>query len=121
MDIPLHLKTKLETELRKLEAELKSIGRRNPSNKEDWEATGATMDILPSDPNEVADSIEEYETRSAELKELEIRYNEVKTALQRIERGTYGTCLIGGEPIEPERLEANPAATTCKKHMNQEA
>jgi DnaK suppressor protein len=35
---------------------------------------------------------------------------EVMAALRRIERGTYGTCELTGEPIEPERLEATPWA-----------
>ena len=54
------------------------------------------------------------------MKELEIRYNEVKEALKRIEEGTYGICRVSGEQIEPERLEANPAATTCIKHLEAE-
>src|SRR3989344_8281823 len=116
MDI-VHLKTKLETELKILEGELQSIGGRNPANPADWEATAPDMNIPAADPNEVADSIEEYETRSGELKELEIRYNEVRRALERLEKGTYGICRIGGEPMDPERLEATPAATTCMKHL----
>ncbi len=109
-------KEKLAVELAKLDDELKSIGRRNPANPADWEATAEDLNIPASDPNDVADSIEEYETRSAELKELESRYNSVKAALVRIEEGTYGICSVDGEPIEQERLEANPAATTCIKH-----
>ena len=119
MDI-VHLKTKLETELKILEGELQSIGGRNPANPADWEATAPDMNIPAADPNEVADTIEEYETRSGEVKELEIRYNEVKEALKRIEEGTYGICRVSGEQIEPERLEANPAATTCIKHLEAE-
>jgi RNA polymerase-binding transcription factor DksA len=111
-----HLKEKLTAELARLEEELKSIGRRNPANPADWQATSVDMNIPAADPNEVADTIEEYETRTAELKELEIHYNEVKAALLRIEEGTYGTCTVDGEPIEEARLEANPAATTCIKH-----
>ena len=112
-----HFKQALETELARLEGELRSIGGRNPANPSDWEATAADTGAAPADQNEVADNIEEYETRSAELKELEIRYNEVREALGRIAAGTYGICRVSGEPIEPERLEANPAATTCKKHL----
>ena len=75
------------------------------------------MNIPAADPNEVADSIEEYETRSGELKELEIRYNEVKGALERLEKARYGFCRMGGEPIDPGRFGATPAATTCMKHL----
>ncbi|MCA9353454.1 TraR/DksA C4-type zinc finger protein [Candidatus Nomurabacteria bacterium] len=42
----------------------------------------------------------------------------VEGALKRIENGTYGTCSVCGEKIEEDRLGANPAADTCKAHMN---
>ncbi|OGG46895.1 hypothetical protein A2671_00910 [Candidatus Kaiserbacteria bacterium RIFCSPHIGHO2_01_FULL_49_13] len=113
----LSLKAKLEAELSKLESELKSIGIRNPANPKDWEAKGNDLEGDP-DPNVAADNIEEFETRSGELRQLEIRYNEVRAALQRIAENTYGICVIGGEPIEEERLEANPAATTCISHRD---
>ena len=35
---------------------------------------------------------------------------EVVAAIQRIERGTYGTCELTGLPIEAERLKAIPWA-----------
>lgn len=110
-------KKKLEDELKILETDLATIGRRNPRNPADWEPVPEKMDVLQSDQNEVADSIEAFEENSAVLKQLEIRYNEVKTALERIKDGAYGRCNVGGEEIEIERLHANPAATTCKKHM----
>ena len=76
------------------------------------------MDIQQADPNERADAIEEYETNVGVLKEIEVRYNDVKDALAKIEKGAFGTCEISGEIIEEDRLIANPAARTCKKHMN---
>lgn len=107
----------IEKELAKVEAELKTVGRKNPDNPADWEPLPDKMDTLASDDNEVADSIESYEENAGILKQLEIRYNELKKALDRIETKTYGTCAVGKEIIEKERLEANPAATTCKKHI----
>ncbi len=44
------------------------------------------------------------------------RLAEVDAALDRLEAGTYGTCVVGGEPIDPERLRARPTATTCVAH-----
>ena len=104
-------------ELANLEKELKSIGQKNPSNPADWEAKPDKMDVMPSDSNEVADSIESYEENTAILKQLEIRFNEVKAALERVKQGTYGLCKVDRKPIEVERLKANPAATACKAHM----
>src|SRR3989338_897862 len=100
-------KDRLETELSLLDKELNNIGRKNPDNKSDWEAEPADMDIDSADSNDVADSIEGYEGNTALLKELEIRYNNIKEALAKIEKGTYGICEVCGEPIEKERLIAN--------------
>lgn len=114
-------KTKLETELKLLEEELSKVGKRDPSNPNDWVPTDGNESIDRADLNEVADSREEYGENRAILTDLEIRYNNVKRALQKIEEGTYGTCEISGEQIEEDRLNANPAARTCKAHMNEEA
>lgn len=111
-------KDKLKTELLLLEKELNKVGRKNPDNKIDWEAEPADIDIDTADSNEAADRIEEYEKNTAVLKELEIRYNDVKNALAKIKKGEYGFCEICNEPIEKDRLIANQAARTCKKHMN---
>lgn len=114
-----HFKNKLTEELNLLEKELKTVGRRNPSNPNDWEATPPRGENDDSaDKNIVADKIEDYETNTAILKDLEIRFNEVKKALEKIEKGVYGICEITGEKIEEDRLEANPAARTCKSHLN---
>ena len=113
-----HFETLLMSEKATLEAELATVGRRNPNNANDWEATPVAMDALPADENEVADTIEEFEGNTAILKQLEIRYNDVLLALEKINAGTYGTCEVDGEPIEEDRLGANPAARTCKAHMN---
>lgn len=113
-----YFKNKLEEELSLVEKELNNIGRKNPDNNNDWEAEPANFDTDTADDSERADKIEEYEGNTAVLKELEIRYNDIKDALAKIEDETYGVCEVGGEPIEEDRLIANQAARTCKKHMN---
>jgi len=115
-----YFKGKLESEKELLTRELSSIGRINPENPNDWQATPALLDTMNADENEVADTIEEFESNTAILKQLEIRYNSVKRALENIEKGTYGICEISKEPIEKEVLEANPAARTCKLHIDKE-
>ncbi|MDO8483229.1 MAG: hypothetical protein Q7S86_05435 [bacterium] len=112
-----HFEDKLRSELDIVEKELKTVGRRNPSNPADWEAKPDKMDVMPADSNEVADAIESYEENTGILKQLEIRFNEIKGALERIGGGTFGLCEVDKQPIEADRLEANPAATTCKAHM----
>ena len=51
-------KEKLETEKAILEKELASVGRINPENPKDWEATEGEVDITKADENETADGIE---------------------------------------------------------------
>lgn len=113
-----HLRQKLEEEKKILIEELESVGRINPDNKDDWEARPAEIIVSSADANEVGDAYEAYRENAGILNELEIRFNNVKNALKKIEDGSYGFCKISGEPIERDRLEANPAAETCKKHMN---
>lgn len=115
-----HFKKKLEEELVTLEGELTSVGQKNPDNLKDWEAKPADLNALSSDESELADTQEEFEGNTAILKRLEVRFNDVKKALEKIGNGTYGICETSGEPIETERLEANPAARTCMKHLGTE-
>jgi len=110
-------KKMLEDELRLLESELRTVGRKNPENPNDWEAMPQEKDTWRPDEQETADKIEGYEANTAILKQLEIRYNNVKGALKRVEEGGFGVCEVGGEEIEEARLLANPAASTCMKHM----
>jgi len=110
-------KTKLEDEKRVLEAEMESVGRRNPANPGDWEAAAPDVEKEP-DPLDQAAALDTFQENAAVLNDLEARYNQVLGALARIEDGTYGTCETGGEAIEEDRLEADPAAATCKAHMN---
>ncbi len=108
-----HFKEKLEKELATLETELKSVGHINPSNPADWEPSSGEVDVEASDLADIADNIENYETNTAILKQLETQYNEVKDALLKIEKGTYGVCEVTGELIDRARLEANPSARTA--------
>ena len=117
MDIQF-FKNKLQEEQARLEKELATIGRINPDNPSDWEATPVDPGSRESDPNDKADMIEDYETNTAILKQLEIQLIDVKDALVKIEDGTYGVCEVSGHPIEEGRLKANPAARTCMEHMN---
>jgi len=118
-----HFKQKLEQELATVEGELKSVGVQNPRNPSDWQATELNMDVMnaTADSNEAADKQEEYVENRAIVDQLEIRYNNIKRALKKIEDGTFGVCEVSGHPIEEDRLEVNPAARTCKAHMNEES
>lgn len=114
-----YFKKKLDKELSLLETELKTVGHKNPDNPRDWEASSGEVDIEASDLADTADNIQSYESNTAILKPLEKQYNDVKLALSKIKKGSYGLCEICGKPIEKERLEAVPSARTCLAHKDQ--
>lgn len=111
-----YFKEKLEEEKTKLEGELKTVGRINPSNPNDWQAVPSDMEADAADRLEVAESIDLFEENTAILKELETQFNDVKLALKKMEDGKYGICEKDGKPIPVNRLEANPSARTCLDH-----
>jgi RNA polymerase-binding transcription factor DksA len=51
------------------------------------------------------------------LEQVEAELHDVERALERLDAGTYGSCEACGKPIEPERLEALPAARYCVEHQ----
>lgn len=53
------------------------------------------------------------EVLEALLAEAEEGLHQVGLAKLRLAEGNYGNCLRCGEPIEPARLQALPAATHC--------
>lgn len=112
-----YFRNKLEDEKKDLEEKLAQVGRRNPDNPSDWEAVPGDIETDAADENIAADNIEEFEDNNAILNTLEARYNDVKSGLDKIKHGVYGTCQVCGKEIEEDRLEANPAARTCKEHM----
>jgi RNA polymerase-binding transcription factor DksA len=114
-------KNALEAGLKELKEELEKIGVNNPDDPSEWKAKSPDMQIMEADRNEAADRSEELQANVSVINELGTRYTNVVRALEKIENGTYGICEIGGEKIEEDRLTANPAARTCKKHMEEEA
>jgi DnaK suppressor protein len=66
--------------------------------------------------DENASEVAEYETNVAITSDMEKKLARVEAALKRIENGTYGKCVVGGEEIEAGRLAAVPEAETCLKH-----
>lgn len=112
-----HFQELLTSERVQLESELAGLGRKIDGSS-DWMATPNEHDGGESDPNDQADAVEEYESKVGRLGALEIRYQEILRAQERFEKGTYGICVKSGQPIELDRLEANPAAETSKAMMN---
>jgi len=116
-----YFKDRLEKEKTVILGELGTVGQVDPSNPKDWMATSNDKDIDKADENELADKMEELEDNKGIVNSLEKQLKDVNDALEKIKKGTYGICEISGEPIERERLEANPAARTAIGHMRETA
>ncbi len=100
-------------------SELKGVGVvKDARNPDDWQGKPTDMEIQKADENELADRIESYEGNTAIVQDLEKRLNEIDQALKNIKENTFGICKVCGKEIEEDRLEANPAAATCKEHIN---
>jgi len=60
----------------------------------------------------------ELEMDLSVLENAKALLEKVSAAKKRMEKGTYGMCLVGGKAIPVERLEALPYATTCVEHAD---
>ncbi len=98
--------------------QLGRMGKNVDASQGKWEAVPEKMDEIESDENDLADRFEDFEKNSEEVRVFGDRLKEIEGALLRMKDGTYGTCSVCGKKIEPERLEANPAAATCMEHLN---
>jgi len=99
---------RLAEELEQLEASASSTNERregSPFGKREEEATEAL----------------ELEKRVVLEKRIKEQTAGVEHALHKFEEGTYGFCDSCGQPIDPERLEAIPAASLCIKCKTQQA
>lgn len=79
---------------------------------DDWSGTSGS-EGAEADEADAADNIEELVTTMPLVEELEERHREILAALRRLDEGEYGVCEKCGQPMDYDRLEANPAARTC--------
>ena len=111
------IKEKLEKERDVLLEEMHDMGKLNPETNE-WEATPEAIDHPESDQNDMADRFEDFEAKSSMMRVLEPRLNNILHALKGLNKNSFGICKVCKNNIEPARMEANPAAETCKKHLD---
>jgi DnaK suppressor protein len=59
------------------------------------------------------DALQQQALAQGLLERLNIRKRKIEAALSRIDAGTYGRCCACQCELEPERLDADPAAVFC--------
>jgi len=103
----------LEAESDSLQEELAAHGKVSGG---DWQGASGVEKSTEADPVDAADQIEELVTNVPLVEELEKRLHDVKDALEKMDKGTYGVCEVCKAEIPMKRLGANPAARTCVAH-----
>jgi RNA polymerase-binding protein DksA len=94
------IKKQLEDRLKALSARVEEIeGDLRAPRSAGWEDRATEME-----GDEVLESLE-----GSALAEIA----EIRTALEKIDRGSYGECATCGAPIGEKRLAAVPYATQC--------
>lgn len=91
-----------------IESELNQIAR-----KSDTEPGEALFPEYGDKSDENAKEIDEYTTNLATEKVLDSSLRDINSALDRIEKGTYGICKYCGKEIDEKRLLARPVASAC--------
>jgi DnaK suppressor protein len=106
------LKGMLLEEKNKLEKDLDKIATKTDDGYK------AKTEDLGREEDDNAEEMEEKEANQGLINVLSDNLKEVDTALERMEKGTYGHCENCNEEIPVERLRAYPAATSCVKCTN---
>jgi RNA polymerase-binding protein DksA len=101
----------LVAERERLEAELQEIENRTARMDESERAN--ELSAYEDHPADLASETFEREKDLAIGESVEGLLRRVISALDKIERGTYGTCDACGRPIKKARLRALPFATLC--------
>jgi DnaK suppressor protein len=98
--------------LHTLQAELNSRMRRDTD-------AARTVTEDQADPSDIARVDELKDEILAVANTNSVTLGQIAEALQRMEEGTYGLCLIDGEPIGERRLDSVPWASYCVKHQEE--
>jgi RNA polymerase-binding protein DksA len=101
---------KLLAEKARVEAELLSIGTRDPHNPENFNTQ--FMDVGTSEDDSALEATL-YNDELSQEQALEDLLRDINSALARIEKGDYGICKYCKKEIGEKRLRARPEAGAC--------
>jgi RNA polymerase-binding transcription factor len=94
----------------RLNREIPSVSELAEPTSDDRQITAANAPLIGE--------IKDVQTDIADRKTHRLR--QVQAALQSMDDGTYGLCVRCNQPIDPRRLEADPAAMTCMNCLSAE-
>ena len=96
-----------------LEQMLREIDSATATLEAEGAGDSSELSHLDQHPGDVASELMDADRQNALLDNSAQQRAEVVAALQRIEDGTYGTCVDCGQPIPDARLEVRPEAARC--------
>lgn len=108
------IKAQLEAKQVELQQQIAGLTEAYPQPVDPIEASEGPQDFEET----AVDFLETQQEQSIMVNEQAL-LSEVQDALKRIEQGTYGTCVVCGQPIPEKRLEALPWAARCVKDEEQ--
>jgi len=97
---------KLIEERDRLNKDIETVGEISEPVSDDLEITAADAPLI-SEAKDVEATLTDMKSD---------RLERINAALQSIDEGTYGKCVVCGKEIEPRRLDAEPTAMTCIEH-----
>lgn len=106
------LKKTIEQEKDNIEKQLKSFAKKDPRLKGDYDTEFPDLGPHQS-TDEMAQEVTLYESSLPLEHTLELKLQDINSALEKIAKGKYGICENCGEEIPIERLETKPEAKYC--------
>lgn len=111
------LRARLEADLKETEDTLASIRERLTVPQID---SGGEIGLADQHPADAATETESRELDMTRQRMLEARVARIRAAAKRMDDGTYGRCVVCGQPIPEERLEALPDTPWCVRDAQRE-
>lgn len=59
------------------------------------------------------DAMQDQQMALHQRKRLVLQQTQIETALERVEKGTFGMCVMCKQPIDPRRLALVPESPVC--------
>ena len=92
-----------------------TLSQREQLRRDFDQIVAAAADVATDDEHdpEGATIAYERERTKALIEQASTHLDDIARALERLDSGTYGTCVQCGEVIAVERLQARPVVRTC--------
>ncbi|HLJ34482.1 MAG TPA: TraR/DksA family transcriptional regulator [Ktedonobacteraceae bacterium] len=108
------IRARLETRRDEIRENLASLTEAHPKPVDAIEANDGAQEF----EDNAVDFLEMQQEQSVQVNERAL-LTEIEQALERLDNGTYGKCVVCGQPIPEKRLEAIPWAARCVKDEEQ--